>query len=66
MRIGEVTAIDAQNRRCRVYLHDVSIMSGWLTVLNTGTNWMPAIGDKVAIIYSEGFNADGYVIGGIT
>lgn len=27
--------------------------------------WMPAVGDTVVCIYGDGFNADGYIIGGL-
>lgn len=27
--------------------------------------WMPAVGEMVVCIYGDGFNADGYIIGGL-
>ncbi|MDE6727915.1 MAG: hypothetical protein K2J80_08250 [Oscillospiraceae bacterium] len=31
----------------------------------TVSAWMPAVGETVVCIYGEGFNADGYIIGGL-
>lgn len=28
-------------------------------------NWLPSVGDTVLCLYMPGFNADGYVLGGI-
>lgn len=74
VRIGTVQSING--RQVRVFFPDVGIMSGWLTVLKrkptvTGeatvslAEWMPAIGDSVLCLYVSGFNADGYVLGGL-
>lgn len=62
VRIGTVQNISGT--QVRVLFPDVGIVSGWLTVVNSSLA-MPSVGDTVLCIYGEGFNADGYVIGGL-
>ena len=72
IRIGKVTDIDG--RSVRVHFPDADIVSGWLKVVSSAPNvegdaavtpWMPSIGDNVLCVFGEGFNPDGYVIGGL-
>lgn len=83
IRIGIVTAVNADALTVRVQFPDADIVSDWLPVLRrrsaiTGTgetdshthsvslgHWLPSIGEAVLCIYTPGFNADGYVLGGI-
>lgn len=96
VRIGIVSAIDAQGKRARVMYKDLDMVSGWLHVLQHPlatvsisegglhthtvestessengshthtaqvTGWMPAINDKVLVLYLPIFNADGFILG---
>lgn len=63
VQIGIVTALDTEDRRCRVKFPDTGMTSGWLRVLRHGLDWMPNINDVVLIVYIPVFNSDGFVVG---
>lgn len=82
IRIGIVTAVNADSMKVRVQFPDVDIISDWLSVMRHNPTvdidetdghthsvvlepWMPSIGAAVICVYMPGFNADGYVLGGI-
>lgn len=64
-RVGIVTDADDTKRIVRVKFPADDIISGWLKVLYTGTDWFPSVNDTVLTLYIPGINADGYVLGGI-
>ncbi|MGN0787131.1 MAG: phage baseplate assembly protein V [Christensenellales bacterium] len=76
IRIGTVSDVNISAKRARVYFEEYEIMSDWLPVCSATPEviggdtslspWLPKIGSKVLCIYEGGFNADGYVIGGIS
>ena len=61
MRIGTVQEVTYNT--VRVFFHEDGIMSGELHVLRTSEAWMPNINDRVLVIYPDGFNSEGYVLG---
>lgn len=64
MHIGIVSSVDAGEHTARVFYPDAEDMvSDWLYVLQTGTNWMPGINDRVLCVTME--DADGYILGAI-
>lgn len=67
VRVGKVTAVDTVKRQVRVHFPDVDIVSDWLTIVRRGTDdqWFPYVGEAVLCLYREGFNASGYVLGGL-
>lgn len=74
IRCGKVHSIDEKKRLVRVFFEDAKIMSGWLKVISSPSKnfvgeelqpWLPKVNDTVLCLYNGGFNADGYVVGGI-
>ena len=64
MRIGIVSSVDADEHTARVFYPDAGDMvSGWLYVLQSGTDWMPSVNDRVLCVTME--DADGYILGAI-
>ncbi len=62
MRIGTVQEVGYDNT-VRVYFPDDALMSGPLHVLRQGDEWLPEINDTVIVIYPDGFNSEGYILG---
>ena len=63
VRVGIVSAIDG--RRVRARYDDSGITSGWLHVVQRGREWIPAINERVLVLYIPVFNGDGFVLGGL-
>ena len=62
VRVGIVSTVE--DNRARVYYPGQNDMvSGWLYVLKTSESWMPEVNDRVLVLYSEGENTDGYILG---
>ena len=66
VRIGKVTARRSSDHSVRVKFEDEDTTSGWLPVLQHGSDWMPGIITTVLVLYLPLWNADGYVLGAIT
>lgn len=67
VRVGNVTFVDTVKRQVRVHFPDVDIVSGMLTIVRRGADdqWVPYVGEAVLCLYRDGFNAAGYVLGGL-
>ncbi|MBQ6164790.1 MAG: hypothetical protein IJK23_09985 [Clostridia bacterium] len=71
--IGKVVSIEG--RKVRVYYPDTDTVSDWLTVVQmppsvsgegiSVASWMPNVNSFVLCAFLPGFNADGFVIGGL-
>ena len=62
MRIGIVQEV-APDNTVRVYFPDDALMSGPLHVLRQSDEWLPDINDSVLVIYPDGFNSEGFILG---
>lgn len=69
-RKGRVTDVDEGAWLVRVVFPDSGMVSGWLSVIRRGDDWLPAIDDTVLCVYDYGSNADdcsvdadGFVLG---
>lgn len=66
VRVGIVSSRDTSEHTVRCFFPDRdNAMSGWLRVLKSpGTSsTLPGINDRVLVVYPDGFNMDGYVMG---
>ena len=64
VRLGTVTAVNRDKRVAKVWFDTLSIPSGWLPVLNTGS-YLPVLNEKVLVLYFPVFNGDGVILGGV-
>lgn len=62
-----MTAADKNRRIAKVWFDAMGIESDWLPVLATGgpEPYMPAVNEKVLVLYFPVFNGDGVILGGI-
>ncbi len=80
VRVGIVSSIKSDKKQVCCFFPDMSDMvSDWLYVLqrpkekvlnDDGYNgrvdyWMPKVNDRVLVLYPEGWNTNGYVMGAI-
>lgn len=65
VRIGTVTAVDAEARKARVLYQDMGFSSGWLAVLRHGQDdpWLPKVNDTAVVLYLPVWQGDGYILG---
>ena len=59
------TVTDTDGKRYRVRFAETGITSGWLGVIQNGTGWAPAVGQRVLVLYQAGYNAEGFILGGV-
>lgn len=65
IRIGTIQAVDLARDCIKVFFDEDGIVSDWLPIIRQCAAWIPAIGQTVCCIYEDGFNAAGYVLGGL-
>lgn len=65
VRIGTVTAVDAESRKARVLYQDMGFSSGWLAVLRHGQDdpWLPKVNDTAVVLYLPVWQGDGFILG---
>ncbi len=65
VRVGTVTAVDADAGKARVLFQDMGFTSGWLAVLRRGQedNWLPKVNDTAVVLYLPVWQGDGFVLG---
>lgn len=61
--IGKVISRDLINHLAKVRWLESGTESGWLSVLRTSTEWMPAGGDVVAVAFMPVEDGDGIILG---
>lgn len=64
VREGKVTAVNNGKRIAKVWFGLLGIESDWLPVL-ISRDYMPAVNDRVLVLYYPAFNGDGVILGGI-
>lgn len=66
IRVGIVSARDTKEHKVRCYFPDLNdLVSSWLFVLQRpgSSTSLPSVNDRVLVLYPEGWNMDGYVLG---
>ena len=66
VRVGVVSSRDSSEHKVRCFFPDRgNVMSGWLFVLKSpgSSSSLPSVNDRVLVVYPDGFNMDGYVMG---
>ena len=67
IRVGIVSSRDTKEHKVRCYFPDLNnLVSSWLFVLqrpgSSGSS-LPSVNDRVLVLYPDGWNMDGYVMG---
>lgn len=67
IRVGIVSSRDTDKHRVRCYFPGMDdLVSGWLFVLQrpgSSSISLPSVNDRVLVLYPDGWNMDGYVMG---
>ncbi|MGM9639748.1 MAG: hypothetical protein ACI3V3_00105 [Faecousia sp.] len=65
VRVGTVTAVDAEAKKARVLFQDMGFSSGWLDILRNGQadTWLPNVNDTAVVLYLPVWQGDGFILG---